>query len=67
MMITNNLQQIRLAKGLTQRALADMAGVHWRSIQDHENRPGVEPLLPFAKKVAKALGVDIQTIWPDDE
>lgn len=58
------LKEIRVRKGLSQQALADLSGVPRRTIQDAE-RAG-ETKISTAAKLAKALGCTLDELWEDD-
>lgn len=59
--IKSNLAQIRKAKGMTQRKLSYLSGVHRVSIARYESGR-VSPTLRVLEKLADALGVPIDDI-----
>ena len=62
-----NLRDIRLDRGLSVQKLADLTGLHRRTIQDIESRG--DCMLSTAFHLAKALGVslnDLYTGGPDE-
>lgn len=58
------LKSIRIERGLSQQALADLSGVPKRTIQDAE-RFG-ETKFSTAVKLARALGCTLDDLWEDD-
>lgn len=56
----NKIKQLRIAAGMTQRELAEKAGVNIRQIQKYEvNQPEIGSVsLRIAVALADALGVD---------
>ena len=61
-MIRNRLQAYRKHLGLTQQALADLAGVGESSIRDIESGRH-EPTLETALRLADALKVDVKQLF----
>lgn len=61
----NNLERTRREKDLTQVQLAAAAQVGQGMISAYER--GTVPSLPVAMRLAKALGVSIETLWPETE
>lgn len=61
--LSSNLRHFRLEKGLTQEQLAEKAGVTYRHYQQIEgvDRPGLR--IVTAERLAKALGVDLATLF----
>src|SRR5438067_2025271 len=59
--VGTRLQQLRQGKGLSQSALAGLAGVPFRSLQNYEQGHRATPL-EAAAKLAKALGVSIDVL-----
>jgi len=57
------LKELRTAKGFSQRELADIAGVHRRTIEDAEARGDCR--LSTAAALAKALQVPIDSLWTE--
>lgn len=53
-----NLRKLRQAKGLSQEAFADEAGLHRTYISDLE-RSARNPTVTVVDRIAKALGVSI--------
>jgi transcriptional regulator with XRE-family HTH domain len=54
------LREVREAKGMSLRTLAEKAGVNWSAI--HRIEKGKDPLVSTLEKLAKALGVKIRTL-----
>jgi DNA-binding XRE family transcriptional regulator len=63
--ISHPVKAIREAKGLTQWALAALAGTSSNLIIKVEQ--GYVPKFTSQIKIAKALMVSRQTLWPDEE
>ena len=64
------LKAVRLSKGLTQKALSELAGVNLRTIQDYESNGGQvidKASLRTLLNLAKALGCNIKDILEDVE
>jgi transcriptional regulator with XRE-family HTH domain len=57
------LRELRLARGLTQIALAEQAGVHHRTVVKVE-RSEREPQWPTVLALAEALGVKVEVFVP---
>jgi len=55
----------RKSAGMTQRQLAEKSGVLPRTISEFENGR-IDPRLSTLQALAKAIGVDIQDIVPDE-
>ena len=53
-----NLRKLRQAKGLSQEAFADEAGLHRTYISDLE-RSARNPTITVVDRIAKALGISI--------
>lgn len=58
----NRLQDLRRALGLSQRALAERAGVTQQAVAQYE--AGRKPMLPIAQALARELGVTVDDLWP---
>ena len=60
----NKMKQLRLAKGLTQKELADIAGVNIRSLQkyDNEERDLGGAAAYTVVKIARALDTTVEDI-----
>ncbi len=56
--LASNLRRLRQAKGLSQEAFADEAGLHRTYISDLE-RGARNPTIAVVDRIAKALGVSI--------
>ncbi len=54
----DRLKELRAARGLTQQALADAAGVPIGTVRDYEQGTR-DPLLSNAQRLALALGVSL--------
>lgn len=52
-----NLRRLRMGKGLSQEAYADVAGIHRTYISDIE-RGARNPTITVVEKLARGLGVD---------
>ncbi len=65
--IPNNLRQIRrsIHPEITQGELAEKADVTRATINNLEN--GASPTMATAQRVAKALGVTVSDIWPEEK
>ena len=61
----NNLKRIRIASGLKQSALAELAGVSRPAISDIERGKHL-PSVKTARKLAKALKVKVEDIFEAD-
>jgi transcriptional regulator with XRE-family HTH domain len=64
--VGGRVREQRLAKDLTQKQLADLAGLHHTTISDLETGitvPGLSTLV----KIAKALGVPLSALLVDQE
>ncbi len=59
-----NLRTLREAKGLTQAAAAEVAGVAFRSYQNWE-AGSREPRIDALKKLAEGLGVSVDELLAD--
>jgi len=57
------LKELRDAAGLTQRALAEAAGVPIGTVRDYE-QGSRDPLLSNAQRLAKALGASLDLFPP---
>jgi putative transcriptional regulator len=62
----NRLRELRTERGLVQGALATKAGVSAGTIGAIE-RYGYPPSITVRKKIAKALRVRLEDIWPPRE
>lgn len=60
--LRNRLHDLRAERGLTQAALAEMVGVSRKTINTVENGVFV-PSTALALKLARALGVPVETIF----
>lgn len=58
----NRLQIAMDAQGLTQQKLGDLAGIHQANISRYVN--GTLPELATAHKIAGALNLTIEQLWP---
>jgi DNA-binding XRE family transcriptional regulator len=63
LMVNERLRKARKAKGLSQEALAQVAGVTVFTINRLE-RTGRVPTLATAHAVAEALGKGVDDLWP---
>ena len=61
----NNLATLRRKAALTQQVLSDLSGVPVRTIHDQEAGIFRLPALDTARKLAKALDVTIDDVWPE--
>lgn len=61
MAFADNLKVLRKYSNLTQKELAERAGVSYSSIINYENRRR-EPPLSILKKIASALGTDVELL-----
>lgn len=53
---------MRRASGITQMALAEQIGVHWRTIQGYEGGT-IEPTAGAVAKLADLFGVTMDAMW----
>lgn len=60
--VRNQLKEIRSARGLTQAALADQAGVSRKTINTVENGVFVPSVL-LALKLAQVLGTTVEALF----
>jgi transcriptional regulator with XRE-family HTH domain len=65
MTFAEKVKQLRLQRGLTQATLADASGIPLPTLRDYEQGKR-DPLLSNAKKLARALGVSIDELAPDN-
>jgi len=56
--LASNLRRLRMAKGLSQEAYADVAGIHRTYVSDIE-RGARNPTITVVEKLARGLGVDV--------
>lgn len=61
-MVENDLKKYRQAAGLTLKQLAGLSGIPVSTIEDIEH--GAEPRVVTALRLAKALKVSVETLWP---
>lgn len=61
----NNLKQYRIAKKLSQQAVADKVGIVIRLYQYYEAGER-EPAVHTAIKIAQILGVSVEDLFPID-
>lgn len=59
----NNLKEVRTQKGLTQRVVANAAGISERVYQDYEYGKRT-PSVYVAIRMAKALGTGVTQLFP---
>lgn len=59
------LRELRKQRGLSQSALAQLAGVTQQAVAQYE--AGRVPLLPIAQRLARALGVTVYDLWPEQD
>lgn len=59
----SQLKQIREGKGLRREQVAAAAGISLQYVRDLEDDKS-NPSLPIARKVAAALGVTVDDVWP---
>jgi DNA-binding XRE family transcriptional regulator len=68
----NRLADLRGEAGLTQKALATLSKVPWRTIQDQEAGIFRTPNLATARKLTRVLSkrlkrkITVDYVWPDD-
>jgi transcriptional regulator with XRE-family HTH domain len=60
--IHQRIKRLREAKGLSQEALAKLAGVTYQSVQEWERADGTAPTRKRQAKVAAALGITVQEL-----
>jgi len=60
----NRVRETRLQKGLTQTQLAEMSGVRQKEISLIENDQKPDFSLRVAKRIADALSVTVDYLWP---
>lgn len=58
------VKELRLSKGLSVPKLAELAGLHRRTIEDLEKRG--DCMISNAYKIAKALNVTLNDIYGED-
>lgn len=63
---TENLRELREARGLTQDALAELAGTSKQVLSRYENGLRV-PKISMVEKLAKALNVSINELTGEDQ
>lgn len=63
----NHIKQIRQAKNLNRKQLSELSGVPSRTIDDWENNRRMPRDVYQLKKVADALGVNIEELIKWDE
>lgn len=63
----NHIKQIRQAKNLNRKQLSELSGVPSRTIDDWENNRRMPRDVYQLKKVADALGVNIEALIKWDE
>jgi len=56
--LASNLRRLRMGKGLSQEAYADVAGIHRTYVSDIE-RGARNPTITVIEKLARGLGVDV--------
>lgn len=56
--LSRNLRRLRMGKGLSQEAYADVAGIHRTYVSDIE-RGARNPTITVVEKLARGLGVDV--------
>lgn len=61
-MVENELKGRRMEAGLSQRKLADLSGVSFRTIQDWERWGTDRARVGQLKKVAASLGCDVRDL-----
>lgn len=61
----NRLKELREAAGLSQEKLARAADISFRTVQHIEKHHG-DPRLSTARRLAKALGVTVDELLPED-
>lgn len=62
-MITNNLKNLRLEKGYTQKQLSRLSGVSTTCISDIETKKVINVKICTAKALARALKTSIEDIF----
>jgi len=60
--LRSHLRERRLARGLTQEALADLVGVSRKTINTVENRVFI-PSTVLALRLARALGMSVESLF----
>jgi DNA-binding Xre family transcriptional regulator len=58
------LRMLMAEKDINVNELADMTGIHPDTITRLRTGRGSKPSMKTAKRIAKALGVQINNIWP---
>jgi len=56
--LASNLRRLRMGKGFSQEAYADVAGIHRTYVSDIE-RGARNPTITVVEKLARGLGVDV--------
>ena len=59
----SNLKKFRTEAGLSQEALAELAGIAISQISKLENKPDANPTMRTAIFIAAALNVSVFDIW----
>ena len=66
MKIFNTIAWNRQEEGLTQEQVAELVGMHWRSLQDYEGGKRYPPL-DRCRQIATALKCSVADLWPVEE
>ena len=65
-MTMNRLKEIRLARNVSQNALAEEVGITRRTLNRYE-KSEFWPSVDIALRLARILGVTVQDIWSEEE
>ena len=64
--VTNRIEELRLAAGISRQELADAVGVHYQTI-GYIERDEYSPSLVLALQISKVLGTPIENIFKLEE
>ncbi len=64
--VTNRLEEVRLAAGISRQELADAVGVHYQTI-GYIERGEYSPSLVLALQVSRVLGIPVDQIFALEE
>lgn len=63
----NNLLKLRTGRGLTLQKLAELSGVSVQRLHSLQLKDRGGPTLQSARKIAAALGVSVDDVWPESQ
>lgn len=64
--VTNRLEEVRLAAGISRQELADAVGVHYQTI-GYIERGEYSPSLVLALQMSRVLGIPVDQIFALEE